>query len=384
MKNLQSAEDKKPSTEDSHEPKTEQQNNQTANGSLADTGSLSASSNNGGKVSCQDIELVQNLIERCLQLYMNRDEVVKTLLNRARIDPGFTTLVWQKLEEENAEFFRAYYIRLKLKKQILLFNHLLEHQYHMMKYSVPPKVPLAPIQNGIHPMPVNNLPMGYPVLQPPIPAAGQPHLDSMGISSCHVVNGVPAPSNFQPMRMNSEKDNATDVTPAAPPTTTVSSMSEMPVSPTSVASSGNFPFTASDMSGIGVDTSALDSAFTTDVASSVGLQLGPENGAGNSRDSLRSLDQIQWNFSLTDLTADLSNLGGVLSLSHSHIHLNIHAFVFVFQFSALNTFAAHRIFTDLGALGNYPGSPFLASDSEILLDSSEQEDIGKVAECYLL
>ncbi|MBA0736224.1 hypothetical protein Gogos_009794, partial [Gossypium gossypioides] len=226
MKNLQSTEDKKPSTEESHEPKTEQQNNQTANGSLADTGSLSASSNNGGKVSCQDIELVQNLIERCLQLYMNRDEVVKTLLNRARIDPGFTTLVidlgtnsvilftvhvysvWQKLEEENAEFFRAYYIRLKLKKQILLFNHLLEHQYHMMKYPVPPKVPLAPIQNGIHPMPgsaVNNLPMGYPVLQPPIPAAGQPHLDSMGISSCHVVNGVPAPSNFQPMRMNSEK-----------------------------------------------------------------------------------------------------------------------------------------------------------------------------------
>jgi len=53
---------------------------------------------------------------------------------------------------------------------------------------------------------VNNLPMGYPVLPPPpIPAPGQPHLDSMshGISSCHVVNGVPAPSNFQPMRMNS-------------------------------------------------------------------------------------------------------------------------------------------------------------------------------------
>lgn len=53
---------------------------------------------------------------------------------------------------------------------------------------------------------VNNLPMGYPVLQqPPMPAAGQPHLDSMGcgISSCHVVNGVPAPGNYHPMRMNS-------------------------------------------------------------------------------------------------------------------------------------------------------------------------------------
>ena len=61
--------------------------------------------------------------------------------------------VWQKLEEENADFFRAYYIRLKLKKQILLFNHLLEHQYHLMKYPMPPKVSLAPRQNGIHPMP---------------------------------------------------------------------------------------------------------------------------------------------------------------------------------------------------------------------------------------
>ncbi|XP_048231302.1 uncharacterized protein LOC8281386 isoform X2 [Ricinus communis] len=274
---------------------------------------------------------------------MNRDEVVRTLLTRARIDPGFTTLVWQKLEEENADFFRAYYIRLKLKKQILLFNHLLEHQYHLMKFPVPPKVPLAPIQNGIHPMPVNNLPMGYPVLQqPPMPAPGQPHLDSMncGISSCHVVNGVPAPENFHPIRMNSGnnmvmENKTADIAPVVPPSSGMSSMSEMPVSPTSVASSGHFPFTASDMLGIGVDTSALDTAFTSDVASSVGLQLGPDGGAGTSR----SLDQIQWNFSLSDLTADLSNLG------------------------------------DLGALGNYPGSPFLPSDSEILLDSPEHEDI---------
>lgn len=31
---------------------------------------------------------------------------------------------------------------------------------------------------------------------------------------------------------------------------------------------------------------------------------------------------------------------------------------------------------DLGALGNYPGSPFLTSDSDILLDSAKQDDIG--------
>lgn len=101
-----------------------------------------------------------------------------------------------------------------------------------------------------------------------------------------------------------------DVAPVIPPNSAMSSMSEMPVSPTSVASSGHFPFTASEISGMGVDTSALDTAFTSDVASSVGLQLAPDGGAGNSRDHLRPLDQFQWNFSLTDLTADLSNLGG--------------------------------------------------------------------------
>lgn len=33
---------------------------------------------------------------------------------------------------------------------------------------------------------------------------------------------------------------------------------------------------------------------------------------------------------------------------------------------------------DLGALGNYPNSPFLPSDSDILLDSPEQDDIGEL------
>ncbi|MED6180155.1 hypothetical protein PIB30_007666 [Stylosanthes scabra] len=139
------------STQASHDSQSEQQpNNHTPDAPVTDSGSATA--NGGKKVSRQDIELVQNLIERCLQLYMNKDEVVKTLLTRAKIDPGFTTLVWKKLEEENADFFKAYYIRLKLKKQILLFNHLLEHQYHLMKSSLPATVPLAPIQNGIHPM----------------------------------------------------------------------------------------------------------------------------------------------------------------------------------------------------------------------------------------
>ncbi|XP_057983799.1 uncharacterized protein LOC131168416 isoform X3 [Malania oleifera] len=47
------------------------------------------------RVSRQDIQLVQNLIERCLQLYMNQKEVVATLLDQAKIEPGFTELVHQ-------------------------------------------------------------------------------------------------------------------------------------------------------------------------------------------------------------------------------------------------------------------------------------------------
>lgn len=122
--------------------------------------------------------------------------------------------------------------------------------------------------------------------------------------------------------------SAADVKPSLPPG---SSMSEMPLSPTSVASSGHFPFTASEIE-MGVDTSALDSAFTSDVASSVGLQLAPDNGANNSRDSLRSLGQIPWNFSLSDLTADLSNLGGNLDLVLNHYYLLYLLNVVIFRF----------------------------------------------------
>lgn len=74
---------------------------------------------------------VQNLIERCLQLYMSQKEVVNTLQSKAKIEPGFTKLVWQKLEDQNPDFFKAYYTRLKLKDQIILFNHLLEQQVGM-------------------------------------------------------------------------------------------------------------------------------------------------------------------------------------------------------------------------------------------------------------
>ncbi|CAA7391694.1 unnamed protein product [Spirodela intermedia] len=77
-------------------------------------------------------DLVKDLIEYCLQLYMNQKEVIQTLELNAHIEPGFTELVWQKLEEENTEFFKAYNFRLKVKNQITMFNQLLQKQVDLM------------------------------------------------------------------------------------------------------------------------------------------------------------------------------------------------------------------------------------------------------------
>ena len=40
----------------------------------------------------------------------------------------------QKLEEQNPQFFQAYYTRLKLKDQIVLFNHLLDQQVNIVSH----------------------------------------------------------------------------------------------------------------------------------------------------------------------------------------------------------------------------------------------------------
>ena len=60
-----------------------------------DIGAIGAAGSGIRKVSTSDIQLVQNLIERCLQMYMSQREVVTTLNSQAKIEPGFTGLVWQ-------------------------------------------------------------------------------------------------------------------------------------------------------------------------------------------------------------------------------------------------------------------------------------------------
>ena len=47
-------------------------------------------------------------------------EVVQTLQSKAEVDPGFTPLVWQKLQERNQDLFQASAMRLQLTDQINL------------------------------------------------------------------------------------------------------------------------------------------------------------------------------------------------------------------------------------------------------------------------
>jgi hypothetical protein len=49
---------------------------------------------------------------------------LNSLKSQAQIEPEFTNVVWQKLEEQNPSFFQAYAIQLQLKEQVNAFNFL--------------------------------------------------------------------------------------------------------------------------------------------------------------------------------------------------------------------------------------------------------------------
>lgn len=106
------------------------------------------------KVSSDEVQRVQQLIEQCLLAYMTLHETVYALQENSRIDPAFTTLVWQKLEEQNPDFFKAYYQRLKVKQQIVLFNYYVGRQADLMKVRRPgvdlQAVPLLSAGGGGH------------------------------------------------------------------------------------------------------------------------------------------------------------------------------------------------------------------------------------------
>eukprot|EP01080_Neovahlkampfia_damariscottae_P005492 gene5492-9309_t len=88
------------------------------------------------KFTPNEIKMVQNLIERCLRLYMTQEEAITALHIYQNIEPNFITLVWNKLEEQNPDFFKAYGIRLKVREQITEFNFLVSQ--HAVSYQKQP------------------------------------------------------------------------------------------------------------------------------------------------------------------------------------------------------------------------------------------------------
>lgn len=284
---------------------------------------------------------------------MNRGEVITTLLNQAKIEPGFTGLVWQKLEEQNPDFFKAYYVRLKLKKQIMLFNHLLEQHALLTQKMHPTKAPLPSLQNGMHSPQVHHLPIGYPVpQQTPLAAASHPHIVSMPVASPSppVLSGAPVPEAFGTVHGSPVSNGVGDMdsefsllpTGSSIPLSNDMSMGSSTVLP----GSSTFPFTSmgnpTDMSGIGMDVPAnfpSDAPFHSSENHGQngmgGLQIGTDSDVSVGRESLGLLGHLPRNFSLSDLTAELTNSSDLL--------------------------------------GSYSGSPFLAPDADVFIHSPDKE-----------
>lgn len=290
------------------------------------------------RVSRQDIQLVQDLIERCLQLYMNQKEVVETLLDQAKIEPGFTELVWQKLEEENRDFFRAYYLRLTVKHQINEFNRLLEQHVQLMHQIHPTGVSSMPTSNGSHIPSLHQNSSCYapehtgPAVKPenmhhPI-GSSLPNAFTNGGSSLH-------PSMHAAIEMSAHA-NRIDV----PPNMLSGQRSNMGmiqgINGGMIKSEPGYPGSSPYMFNgnvLDVRPTIVDASFTSVESNSQPLNE-PLLDAETS--SFGFLGQIPRNFSLSDLTADFSQSSDILE--------------------------------------SYPRSPFLATDSESFLDSREREE----------
>ncbi|MCD7446308.1 hypothetical protein HAX54_000118 [Datura stramonium] len=245
------------------------------------------------KISRQDIQLVQNLIERCLQLYMNQQEVVRTLLHQAKIEPGFTELVWQKLEEENQEFFRAYHLRLMVKDQIERFNDLLERQVKAMQMFPTQSIPVS---NGsqIRQIPPNSTCQARDHAGPNVKPENVHQTVNANLSNIYT-NGA---SSLQPCMQTAidVSDHARRIDASSNMLLAQSSNLGMVqgvrggVIKSEAGYSGNLPFLSVESDSQPVNETVLDAD-----TSSFGF-----------------LGQIPRNFSLSDLTADFSNSSDIL------------------------------------------------------------------------
>ncbi|XP_013638646.1 PREDICTED: uncharacterized protein LOC106343857 isoform X2 [Brassica oleracea var. oleracea] len=274
------------------------------------------------RVSRQDIQLVQNLIERCLQLYMNQKEVVETLLEQAKIEPGFTELVWQKLEEENREFFNAYYLRLMVKHQIMEFNKLLEQQVRHMQQMHPTGLTSIQNTNGSHIQSMNQKQLGY----------ASEHTDHQSLKpNAH----HPMPSSLSNAYLNGSSTLNTNVSPSVNMSTHARRVDTCPNMLSSQTTTNMPPMMQGMNGGGGGGMIKSETAFTNPPSFMYG---GERNNAleGHSTEAstFGFLGSIPRNFSLSDLTADFSQSSEILE--------------------------------------SYDKSPFLAPDAENFLDSCDR------------
>lgn len=267
------------------------------------------------KVSLQDIQLVQNLIERCLQLYMSQSEVVSTLLDQAKIEPGFTELVWQKLEAENREFFRAYHLRLMVKEQIVRFNQLLERQVELMHQMHQSGVTPIPLSNGSQIQSMHNS-SSYLAPQPSGPLIKDENL--------HQAINVPLPnvyqngtSSLQPLlqvavNMPAHAGRIDDVSGnmLLAHNSNIGMMQGINGRMVKQEGIGGSPFM------FGADNNFPEPRNSIGEASVSPFVSGGDSGSGSMLDpelnSFGFLGQIPRNFSLSDLTADFSNSTDIL------------------------------------------------------------------------
>ncbi|KAJ9184969.1 hypothetical protein P3X46_004653 [Hevea brasiliensis] len=297
------------------------------------------------RVSTKDIQVVQNLIERCLQLYMNQREVVETLLAQAKIEPGFTELVWQKLEEENREFFKAYYLRLTVKHQIIEFNKLLEQQVRLMRQINPTGVVSMPTSNGSHMPPIHQNSACYatehtgPALKP----ENMHHPFGSSMTNAFTNGGSALHSS-----MRTAVDMSAHTTRIDAPQNMLSTQGPnmglmQGLNGGMIKSESGYPGTSPYM--FSADGNVLEARPSIPDASVASFSSAESNSQALNEPLLDAdtssygfLDQIPQSFSLSDLTAHFAQSSDILE--------------------------------------NYPRSPFLASDNDNFLDSREREHQG--------
>ncbi|KAK9154683.1 hypothetical protein Sjap_002163 [Stephania japonica] len=268
------------------------------------------------RVSRQDIQLVQNLIERCLQLYMNQKEVVDTLLVQAKIEPGFTELVWQKLEEENQEFFKAYRIRLMAKDQIIVFNKLLEKQVQLMRKIFPAGVAPVSVSNGSHTSTLHQTSPCYVTERKVTPLRPDGMHHNLGPSNPFMSDGTSVPGSIHSDDTLAHSKRM-HVSPDMIPTQNsdmamIQGINGMVIkSESGYSSNANYAF--------GIDGSAPEMRSTLGDPSVATFSSVESNSEALNEPLLDTdtsaygfLGQIPRNFSLSDLTADFSQSSDIL------------------------------------------------------------------------